>query len=531
MIRPFKQVRALKPRRSVFDLSYKKLLSADMGYLYPIMCDEVVPGDSWNISSHVVARVMPLVAPILHEIKIYVHYYFVPFRLLWNLWESFITGGENGQDASTLPRMPYPGDTAFNLGTSLWDYLGFPKSPTGTVTATTTLPVDFPRRAYSAIWDAYYRDENLQTALGTSYSDVLLRHSWKKDYFTSALPWAQRGIAPAMPISGNLPLSGDAAVSGSVAFNFAQLPASTNWSYDTGMVVDTGVDNVVHINSTALANTNWNQAGLTSLTATADTSVITADASGATTFDMNDFRLAMQIQRFQERNARVGVRYTEFLHGVFGESPKDERMMRPEYIGGIQAPVIISEVLQTSETDGTPQGNLAGHGISVAMTKAATYHATEYGLIMGLMSIRPEPMYSQGVNRQWLRRSRYDYYFPQFASLGEQAVEEAEIYWQDTDVLNTGVFGFQGRYDEMRYKPHMTVGALRPGQSLDYWTLTREFDSAPELNEEFIVCEPDPRSWAVQSGAPQFVVSFGNSIKAVRPLPITGEPGRVDHDA
>lgn len=537
MIKPFSQVRAIKPKRSVFDLSYSKLLSADMGLLYPIMADEVVPGDSWHIGAKMVARVMPLVAPLLHQITVFCHYYFVPYRLLWNLWEQFITGGENGQDASVPPRMPYPGDVAFDAGNTLWDYFGFPKSPTGTVTATTTLPLDFIRRAYSFIFDEYYRDENLQTKLGINYSDVLLRHAYRKDYLTSALPWAQRGIAPAMPLTGSAPITGATTNDSRVTLTFQNLPI-VGGAYDFGtdtVVAGAGTGQVGDTSPGSAGHTNDNFNGTPPVAAVAagdlDTDGLAADLSTASTYDINDLRLAWQIQRFMERNARVGVRYTEFLHGIFGESPHDSRMMRPEYIGGFRAPVIVSEVLQTSETTvNSAQGTMAGHGISIANTKAASYHAQEYGLIIGLMSIRPEPMYHQGVNRQWLRRSRYDFYFPQFAHLGEQAIEESEVYWQDTDADNTEVFGFQGRYDEMRFKSNMVVGALRPGQSMDYWTLCRDFDSPPDLNASFIECNPDPRSWAVQTGAPQFLVHFGNQIKAIRPLPIVGEPGMVDHD-
>lgn len=527
-MRPFKSVETVNPGRSVFDLSYSKAMSADMGLLYPILCDEVVPGDHWSIGHSIVARVMPLVAPILHQIDVTVHSFFVPYRLLWEDWEDFISGGVDGDDASVLPRMPYPGNTEFDNGDSLWDYLGFPRLPSGTLTATDTLPLDFPRIAYSMIWNEYYRDETLQSEIDLSNpSDVLLRRAWTKDYFTSALPWAQRGTAPAFPISGALPLSGNSPV----VFDFSNLPRVPGYSsyVESGFGYDSGVeDHSVFAGSDgSVPSSTWSSNGV----AEADNSGVTADLSSAVSFDVNDVRMAFQIQKWMERNARSGVRYTEFLHAHFGVAPRDERLQRPEYIGGMKAPVIISEVLQTSATVAgqTPQGNLAGHGITVASERCGKYYATEYGVIMSLLSIMPKPMYSQGINRQWLRRTKYDFFFPEFSTLGEQAIEDAELYWQYSDALNKHEFGFQGRYDEMRYKPNMTVGLLRPGKSFDYWTLTREFASAPILDDTFITCNPDPRSWAVQSGAPQFVMHIGNHIKAVRPIPAMGTPGLVDH--
>lgn len=546
MIRPFKSVENVRPGRSVFDLSYSKAMSADMGLLYPIMCDEVVPGDHWSISHSIVARAMPLVAPILHQIDITVHSFFVPYRLIWEDWEDFISGGVDGDDASVLPRMDYPGDSAFDDADSLWDYLGFPRLPTGSLTATDTLPLKFPQLAYSLIWNEYYRDETLQTEIDlSSPSAVLLRRAWTKDYFTSALPWAQRGTAPAFPLTGSAPLT---PTSVGVDFDFKNTPvAGSNNQHVLGMAVSGDVTNPL-ANTTGLAHTTgndsdtdtyandyWNRAGV----AEVDLSGVSADMSTVSSFDINTLRTAWQVQRWMERNARGGVRYVEFLRSHFGVAPKDETLQRPVYIGGMKAPVIISEVLQTSATDTgiTPQGNLAGHGISVAQQKTGKYFATEYGLIMSLMSIMPKPMYHQGINRQWLRRTRYDFYFPEFSTLGEQAVEDQEIYWQATDALNKHVFGFQGRYDELRFKPNMTVGALRPnlpatyalGDSFGVWTLTRDFASLPALGDTFIQCNPSNRAWAVTADAPQFVMHIGNHIKAVRPIPAVGTPGLVDH--
>ena len=485
MTKQFQRVRSLQPRRSVFNLSYEKKLTCDMGQLIPVMCDEVVPGDIFKIGSQAVVRFPPLVAPILHEINLYVHYYFVPYRLLWDDWEDFITGGVDGQDASVIPRWN-PTNTALN---SLWDYLGFPVgiSPTG------ALPLDFPRRAYNMVYNEYYRDENLQAEVALTNESILLRN-WSKDYFTSSLPWQQRGISPALPIAGTTSAIWIGETSGTVSpINF--------------------VSGTTHIqNGTSLSTINAN----------------TVDLSSASAFDIADLRLAFQIQRWMERNARAGVRYTEFLQAHFGVSPRDDRMQRPEYIGGSKSPVIISEVLQTSSTDATtPQGNMAGHGLAVNDSYCGSYRATEFGLIIGMMSVMPRPAYSQGIDRQWLRRTRYDFYFPEFANLSEQAIERAELYATAVEADNLTIFGYQGRYDELRTKNNMVVGEMRT--TYDYWHLARQFSAPPLLNESFIQCVPRKDVFAVQN-VPGLIISWANLIKAIRPLPVQAEPGLIDHN-
>ena len=254
----------------------------------------------------------------------------------------------------------------------------------------------------------------------------------------------------------------------------------------------------------------------------------TIDLSTATTFNVADLRLAFQIQKWMERNARAGARYTESLQAHFGVSPRDERLQRPEYIGGSKTPVIVSEVLQTSSTDATsPQGNMAGHGVSVASTFCGKYRATEHGLIMGIMSIMPRTMYQQGMDRQWLRRSRYDFYFPEFANLSEQAILNCELYATSNEATNKAIFGYQGRYDEMRTKRNMVCGQMR--STFDYWHLGRIFSTAPALNSTFLLCVPDKRIFAVPS-EPGFIVQFANLIKAWRPMPIQSDPGLIDHN-
>ena len=497
----YSQVGGLFPGRTAFDLSYEKKFTCDMAQLIPVMCDEVVPGDIFQIGAQAVIRFQPLVAPILHEVNMYVHYFFVPYRLLWDDWEDFISGGVDGTFADPIPEWE-PTNTTVG---SLWDFFGF---PTG-VDPDGAYPIDFPRRAYNFVWNEYYRDETLQTEVALT-NETILNRDWEKDYFTSSLPWQQRGIAPALPISG------------STHAVFGRTVDPVNAAYSP--ITFSTVNPIPGVSSANLAD---RQAILNNMyTRLSDDNTI--DLSTASTFDIADLRLAFQIQKWMERNARAGARYTEFLRSHFGVSPRDERLQRPEYIGGCKAPVIISEVLQTSSTDATSaQGNLAGHGLTVANQFCGKYHAEEFGLIIGIMSVMPRSAYSQGIDRQWLRRTKYDFYFPEFANLSEQAIINAEIYATGVLAENQNIFGYQGRYDEMRTKNNLIVSEMR--STFDYWHLGRQFSSAPSLNASFVSCVPRKDIFAVPS-EPGLIVNFGNVVKAIRPLPYMSNPGLIDHN-
>ena len=489
------------------------------------MCDEMVPGDKFNIGNQMIIRFQPLVAPILHEINVFVHYFFVPYRLLWSDWEKFITGGEDGTFTATLPRWT---PTSNAVG-SLWDYMGM---PTG-VTPSNRLPLDFPKRAYNFIWNSFYRDETLQTALDINTSDTILRRAWEKDYFTSSLPWQQRGIAPALPISGMTSAQWSANVAGTATLGSGNTVRSS--SNGNALVLHSSGSNPAVVNFTGIPGTGDYSmySGGTASVDIAKTALgaNTVDLSSATTFNVSDLRLAFQVQKWLERNARGGARYVEFLKISLWGFARDDRLQRPEYIGGSKSPVIISEVLQTAGTgvtgQTTPQGNMAGHGISVNQSHCASYRAQEFGVVIGLMSVMPRTAYQQGINRQWLRQTKFDFYFPEFANLSEQAIEGAEIYASATPADNISVFGYQGRYDEMRYKPNLVCGQLR--DTYDYWHLGRQFTSKPLLNDSFIQCVPRKDVFAAQT-EPALIVQFGNLIKAVRPLPRLAEPGLIDHN-
>ena len=503
-MKPFNRVGGLHPGRSVFDLSYQKLFTCDMGQLIPIMCEEMIPGDKFEVGNDIVIRFQPLVAPVLHEINAYVHYFFVPTRLMFDNWSNFITGGIDGNDTSALPRF-IPSIPAHNSIGSLWDYFGFPVgvNPVG------AYPLSFPWRAYNMVYNHYYRDETLIPEVGVD-SYAVLNRAWEKDYFTSALPWQQRGTAPALPISGSTQAVFHGAVEQGNTANalFYHYAAGSPGTHV--LQSDASVNPATDFRDVWLKNNS-------------------VDLSSATTFNVADLRLAFQIQKWMERNARGGVRYTEFLQSHFGVSPRDDRLQRPEYLGGSKSPVIISEVLQTSSTvSGSPQANMAGHGITVDRTYACKYTAQEFGVIIGIMSVMPRAVYTQGINRQWLRTSRYDYPFPEFANLSEQAITQAEVYATDGNAAeNTKIFGYQGRFDELRYKPSMVCANLRT--DMKYWTLARDFTSAPGLNSDFVTCNPSKRIFAVTT-TPGLIVSVGNRIKAIRPIPVQSNPGLIDHN-
>lgn len=530
----FQNISGNHPRKNLFNLSYDVKTTLDMGQLIPVMCDEVVPGDTFKISNQAVARFAPLVAPVMHEVNLFTHYFFVPYRLLWEDWENFITGGKDGDFAAIPPQESASG--ASDVGT-LWDYLGFPIQESGS-----TLSVSaFPFYAYNLVWNEYYRDENLDDEVDLDNRQILYRR-WRKDYFTSAFLSTQRGEQ--MGIKFNAFLTG--------------LPQSRVFErlhefLQTGMVVgSTGgqlyplVQKLLAVtppDPTSQGQTSQNIYGAGS-DAPTGTDYITSFNSGIGDLDANlnayfsdlgissnavsiaDLRLAVQIQRFKELNMRSGYRYTEFLKAHFGVAPTDARLDRPEFIGGSRSPILFNEVLQTSSTDSvSPQGNMAGRGITADRNFIGKYRVPEFGCIIGIVSVMPRANYQQGVNRQWSRLTRYDYYFPEFAHLSEQPILTKEIYATGSAADNA-VWGFQGRYNEMRYKPSLITGQMR--NTFDYWHLGRKFANRPLLNSSFIECKPDKRIFAAQN-EPGIYLWYANHIKAARPLPKNPTPGLVDH--
>lgn len=485
-----------KPRiqNTEFDLSHNKVLSGDMGYLYPVLVQECQPGDYWQIDTQVIVRFQPLVAPVLHEVNAYVHYYFVPYRLLNDdfIWEKWLVGPKDAMDPEPVPIKKWTPTAASKCAEgTLWDHLGFPPQPA--VPPAGGRPLDFPRRAYNLIYNEYYRDVNLQDPLSLAINEDLMIRNNEKDYFTAALPWQARGIPVALDLSGI----------GQAIFN-----AAANVGGGDPVKINTGAQKLT-TNLASSANID---------TALGSNTVQFNNAS----FNLPDLRTMVTIQQWMEREALGGTRYVDYLQSMFRISPKDATLQRPEYIGGYKAPILFSDIPQTSESGVTPQGNLSGKGLSVGVQRSGAIKIEEYGLIMGLLSVIPATAYSQGINRQWLRDTRFDYYNPLFAGLSEQPILKREIYLTNSDVHNLDVFGYQGRFDELRYIPNSYAGKMRT--TFDYWHLGRIFGSAPSLNNDFLKATPDKRIYKIEA-EDGLIISVGFNIKADRPLPRLSMPG------
>lgn len=519
----FDQIEIRTPGTSTFDLSHDLKTTLEMGKLVPILCQEVLPGDSWQISSESLFRMMPMVAPIMHKVDIYIHYWFVPNRLTWDGWETFITGGEQ---VGTAPRaQPYLNFSGLSGGiapSSLANYLGLPASTTLSVFNRDITAYQFA--AYQWIWHWFYRDENLQTQ---DIADITLidglnpyadfidvkRRAWEHDYFTSALPYAQKGAPVEIPLQLT-GLSIDVVRPGTLGSSQPLIRKSSDDSLNPG--APSGLFNFTGGSFTDAANAVYYDPQNT----------LQVDSTTASTLTtINDLRTATAIQKFLEKNMRAGSRYDESLLVHFGVRSRDSRLQKPEYLGGSKSTMAISEVLQTSDTGaGTPQGNMAGHGISVNGGADCNFFAPEHGCIMGILSIMPKTSYYSGVPKQFLKLDRYDFAFQEFAHLGEQEVKQIELVYQggpDDD----DTFGYQPRFTEYRTIPSRVNGQM--ANTLEYWHLGRNLQQGVPvpLNDQFIECVPDNRIFAVTAPGDNIVAHIFHQIMANRPLPMYGTPG------
>lgn len=531
----FKENPPTRVPRSSLDLSHEKLFTADFQKLYPVMVKGCIPGDVFKLGQTAVVRFLPLVAPILSGVKMRTYSFFVPYRIIWEQWESFITRGVSGQDAPAMPIWDSARFPDCALKNTLWDFFGF---PTGIQPADEAMPSDLPRRAYVKIWSDYFRDETLQPELDVVDTDnySILNRNWSKDYFTSALPFQQRGLPVSLPVVGtgnavfDIPWN-NPTTPGGIMEQFTvgwDAPSLANGAM-TGLkfLGDMGVPNTHPFTTNTGAETEDTVEAFNDLLT--DNNTITGTAFSSV--DISDLRLAFKMQELMEANARGGARYTEWLRNIFGVSPRDERLQRPEYIGGSSQPIIISEVLQTSSTDAepTPQGTLAGHGIGVANNFIGSYRVEEFGLIMTLVCFTADALYQQGINREWLRKTSYDYPVPQFYGLSEQEIFNAEIFMTDVasdpdGSINLDLFGFTGRFNEERFMPSTVAGDMR--DTFAYWHQSRIFSALPTLDSTFISTPPRKDILAAQT-EPAFVVRFGNRIDAFRPIPFMPVPVRL----
>lgn len=498
--------------RSSFDAQKTYKTTFDAGYLIPVLVDEVLPGDTWNCKMTAFGRLATPLYPIMDNMVMESFFFFVPNRLVWTNWVKFMGQQDNPGDSIsyTVPQVTSPaGGYAVN---SLQDYMGLPTA--GQITGSNTVTHNaLYTRAYNLIWNEWFRDENLQSSVTVDKGDgpdtasnyTLLRRGKRKDYFTSSLPWPQKGASVSLPLGTSAPIKSPLSIGGVGA-------SVTN--------ISTPTDGLFIAGSTLAA------------------SGLYADLSQATAATINQLRQSFQIQRLLERDARGGTRYTEILRAHFGVVSPDARLQRPEYIGGGFTPVNINPIAQTSATNvtggSTPQGNLAAMGTMLAHGHGFTYSAVEHGMIIGLVSVRADLTYQQGLQRMWSRKTRYDYYFPVFAHLGEQPVYQKEIYCTGVPAADDTVFGYQERWGEYRYKPSQITGLFRStaAGTLDGWHLSQKFTSAPTLNATFIQDTP-PVDRIVAVGAAangkQFLFDAFFDIRMARPMPMFSVPGLIDH--
>lgn len=496
-------------KRNKFSLSHYKLLTMDMGYLVPLTWYATLPGDSFQQRTSALIRCSPLLAPVMHPVDVRINHWFVPLRLIWDDFEDFITGGEDGTDSTTPPYRDLNAVDYSGQESNLVDYMGInPVDYTGTGIDIGMLPF----RAYNLIFNEFFRDQDLVTARvnnTTSGLDVttaigsLASVAWEKDYFTTAREAPQKGAAITIPLSeDSLPIKG---IGKSNDGTFKDSSITVRQSGDTSTSTFTNAagmdaadaDEIFFIEGTDPTDGYPN---------------IRVDGSSVG-IDIDDFRLSMALQRYQEARNRYGARYPEYLK-YLGIRPDDRSLQRPVYLGGGKQTIQFSEVLSMSTGDGSDTvGNMQGHGISAMRTNQFRKFFNEHGIVMTLMSVKPRTIYSQGLHREFSKTVKEDYFQRELQDVGDQEILCKELYVESADPEDT--FGYQDRYDEYRSIPSGIAGEFR--STLNHWHLARQFAVEPSLNSTFVTAAPTKRVLASTNTDALYVMA-NHSIQARRPI-------------
>ncbi|WNK12555.1 MAG: major capsid protein [Microvirus sp.] len=520
----FSQVPRADIPRSSFNRSHGHKTTLDAGLLVPVFVDEVLPGDTFNLKASIFARLATPIVPVMDNMYMDMFFFFVPNRLLWDQWQRFCGEQDNPGDSIDflVPYVDHVSAAPVSLGMA--DYFGIPLRRCA--------PCAFPFRAYNLIFNEWFRDENLVNRAWFSHGDgpdlpeyfPLQRRGKRHDYFTSCLPWPQKGPGVEIPIASSAPV---VATSLTIGPTFNTYPG-----VGVGDQLDVTSSNFTVTHPTPGVGVNqlrWENPGLT------------ADLTNATAATINTLRQAFQIQKLLERDARGGTRYIELLRSHFGVVSPDARLQRPEFLGGGSIPIHVNPVAQTSGSPPiaggytpTPQGNLAAFGVAAAGGIGFSKSFVEHGVILGLVSVRADMSYQQGLHKMWSRRSRYDFYWPAFAHLGEQSVLQREIFLEHEDAAgntNDDVFGYQERWAEYRYFPSKITGQFRSDSALplDVWHLAQKFDVPPKLDKTFIEENPPIDRVIAVPSEPHFLFDSHFTMKCTRPMPVYSVPGMIDH--